>query len=588
MRKFSKNRLSASRRSINRRNFLRVERLEARLALATAPVAYNDFYTSLIDQPLDIGTPGILANDTADEGAALAAGLFSGPANGTLELLDDGSFHYVPNAGYMGLDSFLYVASDGASDSLLAAVTIRVGDAGDAPVAAADSYSLDEDGVLGVALSDGVLANDVAAEGMTLSASLVSGPAHGTLTLGEDGSLNYVPEADFHGADSFVYTATDDTGQTSTATAAITINPVNDKPAAANDGYSIGEDNTLTIDAAGGILANDSDIDGDALTPTITSQPLHGTLTLAADGSFSYTPEANYNGLDGFSYLVSDGTTTSDVASATIRIGASNDLPVGVNDEYTTAEDTPLEIVAPGVLANDTDIDSDALSSILVIPPLHGAVTLGADGGLVYTPDANFAGVDGFSYLANDGSGNSETAAVTINVSPVADAPVGAADDYSTEEDTPLVVAAAAGVLANDSDADGDSLTAALVSGPANGTLTLNADGGFEYTPNANFNGNDSFVYQASDGTLTSESMTVTIGVCPVNDAPTAAGEAYELDQDTTLTVAAATGLLVNDGDLDGDALTATAIRPRPTITARIPSPMPLATARPPPRPRSA
>src|SRR5262249_6812095 len=155
------------------------------------------------------------------------------------------------------------------------------------------------------------------------------------------------------------------------------------KPTAANDSFTTGEDTTLTVDAATGLLANDSDVDGDPLTPTITSQPLHGTVVLNPDGSFSYTPEANYNGLDGFSYLVSDGTDTSDVASATVVVTPANDLPVGVNDEYTTEEDTPLEIVAPGVLANDTDVDGDALSSILVNPPQHGTVTLGADGSLI-------------------------------------------------------------------------------------------------------------------------------------------------------------------------------------------------------------
>ena len=129
------------------------------------------------------------------------------------------------------------------------------------------------------------------------------------------------------------------------ATATITVNPVNDRPAAANDAFATNEDTALTIDAAGGLLANDADTDGDPLTPTVTLQPVHGTVVVNPDGSFSYTPEPNYNGLDGFSYLVSDGTATSDVASATISISPTNDLPVGVNDEFTTAEDGLYPIV---------------------------------------------------------------------------------------------------------------------------------------------------------------------------------------------------------------------------------------------------
>src|SRR5206468_7304321 len=123
--------------------------------------------------------------------------------------------------------------------------------------------------------------------------------------------------------------------------------------------------------------------------------------------------------------------------------------------------------------ANDTDVDGDALSSILVNPPQHGGVTLGADGGLLYTPDANFNGVDGFSYRANDGSADSDAAAVTVNVTPVNDAPTAAADAYATEEDTSLTIDAAGGVLANDSDAEGDPMSAILVAGPANGAVTL-------------------------------------------------------------------------------------------------------------------
>jgi VCBS repeat-containing protein len=544
-----------------RRNNLRVERLEARWALATAsPVAVNDFYHDLIDQPLEISGPGILSNDTSSTGNPLSAGLFSPPTHGTLDLSGDGSFHYMPEAGYVGLDSFLYFNNDGGSDSMLAAVTIDVGDGGPPPQVANDTYSLDEDGTLSIGISDGVLANDTAADGMSLSSSLVSGPANGTLSLGADGSFTYVPNANFNGSDSFTYSATDGAGDSAVATATITVNPVNDKPTATNDAFSTSEDTTLTVDATGGILTNDTDVDGDVLTPTVTSQPLHGTLVMNADGSFSYTPEANYNGLDGFSYLVSDGTTTSDVASATIMISPVNDSPVPVNDQYTTAEDTPLTIDAPGVLTNDTDVDGDALSSILVNPPQFGTVTLGPDGGLIYTPNANFNGVDGFSYLANDGSADSDAAAVTITVTPVNDAPAGTADAYTTDEDTPLVVKAVQGVLANDSDVDGDPMTATLVTGPTNGTLTLNADGSFNYAPNANFNGTDSFVYSAGDGTLSSEATTVSLTINPANDAPVSAADSYTTDEDTPLTIDATTGVLANDSDTDGDPMTATLI----------------------------
>jgi VCBS repeat-containing protein len=173
---------------------------------------------------------------------------------------------------------------------------------------------------------------------------------------------------------------------------------------------------------------------------------------------------------------------------------------------------TALTVAAPGVLGNDTDPDGDPLNAVLVSGPSHGTLTLNADGSFGYTPAADFAGTDAFSYRASDGALSSNPATVTLTVAPVNDAPVAAADAYSTVEDTALTVAAP-GVLGNDTDPDGDPLTAVLVSGPGHGTLTLNADGSFGYTPAADFAGTDAFSYRASDGALSSNPATVTITV---------------------------------------------------------------------------
>src|SRR4029434_10904861 len=141
--------------------------------------------------------------------------------------------------------------------------------------------------------------------------------------------------------------------------------------------------------------------------------------------------------------------------------------------------------------------------------PANGTLTLNSDGSFSYTPNADFNGADTFTYNVSDGTLTSEES-VTINVAPANDAPTAAADAYTTDQDTALTIDAAAGVLANDTDPDGDALSALLVSGPANGTLTLNSDGSFSYTPNAGFSGSASFVYKANDGSLESEA-TVTI-----------------------------------------------------------------------------
>src|SRR5207244_934022 len=150
---------------------------------------------------------------------------------------------------------------------------------------------------------------------------------------------------------SFTYKANDGTIDSSPATVTITIGGVNDPPAANDDSYSVKEDTTLTV-AAPGLLGNDTDADGNALTVTRVSGPSHGTLTLSADGSFTYAPAADYNGLDSFIYKANDGLADSNVATVTIAIDAVNDAPVAGDDSYSTNEDTPIAISAPGVLGN--------------------------------------------------------------------------------------------------------------------------------------------------------------------------------------------------------------------------------------------
>ncbi len=163
---------------------------------------------------------------------------------------------------------------------------------------------------------------------------------------------------------------------------------------------------------------------GDTLTAVVVSPPGHGSLTVNPNGSFSYTPAANYNGPDSFSYTANDGTTSSAPATVAIMVTAVNDPPVAVNDAYTTAEDTALTPPAPGVLGNDTDPDGPSLTATLGALPAHGTVTLNANGSFSYTPAANYNGPDTFTYTANDGTTSSAPATVAITVTAVNDPPV--------------------------------------------------------------------------------------------------------------------------------------------------------------------
>src|SRR2546427_733696 len=322
-------------------------------------------------------------------------------------------------------------------------------------------------------------------------------------------SFRWTPVVNSTGTDSFTYKANDGLADSGIATVTITITGANDAPVAVNDSYTTTEDTTLTV-AAPGVLANDTDVDGDPLSAVLVSQPTHGSLTLNSNGSFSYTPAANYDGTDSFTYKANDGQTDSAVATVTITIGGANDAPVAVNDSYTTTEDITLNVAASGVLANDTDADGDTLNAVLVSQPAHGSLTLNSDGSFSYVPAANYNGADNFTYKANDGQADSGIATVNITITAVNNAPVATNDSYTTADDTTLNVAAP-GVLTNDSDVDGDSLSAVLVSQPTHGSLTLNSNGSFTYAPAANYTGSDSFTYKANDGQADSGIATVTI-----------------------------------------------------------------------------
>jgi len=200
---------------------------------------------------------------------------------------------------------------------------------------------------------------------------------------------------------------------------------------------------------------------------------------------------------------------------------------------------------------------------VVASAPNHDSLTLNANGSFTYTPAANYNGTDPFTYRASDGALDSNLATVTITVSAVNDAPVAAADTYNTPEDTTLTVNAP-GVLGNDSDPDGDTLSAVVASGPSHGSLTLNANGSFTYTPDANYNGTDPFTYRASDGTLASNLATVTITVSAVNDPPAvtvAAGGTCGTDDHS-----GAINLTVGDVDSGATALTLSASSSNPTL----------------------
>ncbi len=482
-----------------------------------APVAVDDDYETDEDVQLVVDPDkGVLANDTDTDlpKDPLAAEVVTGVSHGILQFNADGSFSYTPNLNFLGYDSFTYRVSDGKVWSNTATVRIHVHEQNDPPVAQADAYTTDEDTALTVAVADGLLVNDSDMDGDLLTAVLVTPPSIGVLDLEADGSFTYIPAEDFFGTVTFTYVADDGIEQSAETTVTITVKPVDDPTVALSQSVTIDEDTPVAIHL--GVI----EVDGDPLVWTV-SDPQHGTLN-GTPPNLTYTPNENFHGDDSFTFRVHDGTSQSNTATVSITVKSVNDIPVGVDDAYETDEDELLIVsVLDGVLVNDSDVDlpPQTLSAILFDNVDHGTLLLTSDGSFLYQPAKDFSGEDIFKYRVYDGEDYSPLVTVRITVHPVNDSPIAANDVYSTDEDTPLMVAAP-GILGNDSDPDGDILTAVLVGGPTMGTLDLKPDGAFTYTPPDNIFGSASFTYLATDGISNSSTQTVFITIEPVEDAP--------------------------------------------------------------------
>jgi len=459
--------------------------------------AYDDYYTTSAGTTV---TGNILSNDLPSTPGVLAAFLdYDRPHHhGTLELTADGNFTYTPDSGFVGVETFGYWVTRSYGGELdKGTVSITVGDPGGPPTATLDTYTTVQNTVLN---GTSVLANDTAAS--ILTASLTEEPAHGTLDLAADGTFTYTPDQDFFGSDYFIYTATDQQGRTSVARSFITVRegsgPVDpaDAPAAAADSYVTNQDEPLTVSASG-VLANDTDDDGaENLLASVILDPGHGDLTLNPDGSFTYTPDTGFAGTDYFNYYATDPGGLVASATVTITVNAINHAPAAGDAEFATAQDTSNWIDV-GVLAA-TDPDGDTLTFTKASDPAHGSVTV-AGSVFTYTPEPGFFGTDSFTYTATDPDGLSDTGTLTVTVFE-ANTPIAGDDSYTVGVNKVLTVAAP-GVLGNDTipQDPNQSMYAEVASGPAHGTLELNRDGSFTYTPDEGFSGTDSFTYKAND-----------------------------------------------------------------------------------------
>ncbi|MBI2709271.1 MAG: tandem-95 repeat protein [Actinobacteria bacterium] len=293
---------------------------------------------------------------------------------------------------------------------------------------------------------------------------------------------------------------TTDTSDSSPATATATV--VNTPPVAATDAYTATSGATLTVSAPG-VLANDTDANGDTLTVTANGNPSHGTASVSSTGAVTYTATANYTGADSFTYTVSDGFGGSAVGTVNLTVRAA---AVANNDSASVYSGGTVDVP---VLTNDTVDTAYSKSVSAVGAAAHGTAVANADGTITYTPAPGYTGGDSFTYTLSDGNGRTATATVTVTVRA---RPVASADSATVYVGATVDVS----VLANDTVDGGLSKSVTGVSTPSNGTATVNGDGTVTYAPAPGYTGGDSFSYTLSDGTLTSTAtVTVTVRARP-------------------------------------------------------------------------
>jgi VCBS repeat-containing protein len=559
----------------------------------TAPVANNDSFTTNEDTPLNVASPGVLGNDTDANGDTLTAALVTGPSRAVSFTLNaNGSFAYTPAANFNGTDTFTYRANDGTANSNVATVTITVTAVNDAPTAAAQSVTTDEDTAKIIALGGSDIDN------ISLTFSIVAGPTHGSLTgpgtascstvangTGTPGAnctanVTYTPNPNYNGSDSFTFRVNDGALDSTAASVSITVTAVNDAPTAAAQSVTTDEDTAKIISLGG------SDIDSPSLTFSIVAGPTHGSLTgpgpascsSVANGtgtpgsnctaSVTYTPNANYNGSDSFTFSVNDGALNSTSSTVSITVTAVNDAPTASSQAVSTNEDTAKPITLSGA-----DIDSPSLTFSIVVGPTRGAlgaisapacspVTNGTGtsgstctASVTYTPNANANGSDSFTFKVNDGALDSSVATVSITVNPQNDKPTAAATpaSLSVNEDTGATVQ----LSGTDTETADAALTFTITAAPIHGTLTngattlatgstlVGSPKTVTYTPAGDFHGSDSFKFKVTDtgdgvsAALDSDEVTVPITVNAVNDKPIAAATpaSLTLNEDTSGTV---------------------------------------------------
>jgi large repetitive protein len=523
-----------------------------------APIASNVPVTTSEDMPLNstvVGSSTDVDNNINPNGYTTT----DSPVHGTIVMNPNGTFTYTPTGNFNGIDSVHYQVCDLGLPVLCSTATliITVTPVNDLPLANTEGVTILEDAP---ATTITVLTNDdFGGDGASTKAVIITdAPNHGVASVNDNGTptnptddkVIYTPNVNYNGKDTLIYRIEDANGDFDTAIVVITITAQNDLPTAVRDSVSTNEDVTVT----GTVATNDFDVDGN-LNPnsfTISSLPIHGSITLNPNGSYSYIPNGSYFGLDSIQYQVCDLTGLCDQEWLIITITHVNHAPVAINDVVNATEDTPL---SNSVATNATDVDGDLnpTSFVAIDAPVNGTIVINPNGTYTYTPNANFNGVDSVHYKVCDLSAPSlcDTATVIITVISVNDAPVATNDVVTTPEDSPLTNSVVTN--ATDVDANLDPNSFVTTDLPKHGTIVMNPNGSYTYTPVLDFYGIDSVHYKVCDlGTPSlCDTATIVITVSPVNDKPNASNDVVTTPEDVPLSNSVATNVTDVDNNVN-------------------------------------
>ncbi|WP_283182431.1 retention module-containing protein [Pseudomonas svalbardensis] len=536
--------------------------------------------TSSVDGPVSVVNFTIGATTYAAGATATITNV------GTLVIGANGAYTFTPAANYNGtVPSVSYTVTDGSGSNVTSTLNISVTPVDDSFTDANESISSAEDTLATGNVLTGTSSVDgpVSVLNFTIGATTYAAGSTatitnvGTLVLAANGAYTFTPAANYNGTVPTVsYTVTDGSGSNDTSTLNISVTPVDDSFTDASETVTVNEDTVAT----GNVLSGTSSVDGPVsvlnftvgattyvagATATITNV---GTLVLAANGAYTFTPAANYNGsVPTVSYTVTDGSGTNDTSTLNISVTPVDDRFTDANETVSTLEDT---VISGSVLTGTSSVDgtvsvlnftvgattyvAGATATIANV----GTLVIGANGAYTFTPAANYNGsVPSVSYTVTDGSGSNDTSTLNISVTPVDDSFTDVSETVTTNEDTSAI----GNVLSGTSSVDGPVSVVNFTIGATTyaagntatianvGTLVLAANGAYTFTPVANYNGTVPTVsYTVTDGSGSNDTSTLNISVTPVDDSFTDVSETVTVNEDTSAIGNVLTGTSSVDG----------------------------------------